>query len=324
MTKSKKVEIVAQALREYREEWELTNPRPERPRVSGLDFLQFWLFMPVAVIGPLVSAFRTAALLYDNSAFTDPWLRFGEAILGTVFFELAAIVYQFVRLRRIMQERGDDKIPAVGTRWIVIGLIATIGAVTTSNVVEVLFAALAKAGVVLPPVLSALAIGLFVGLGVPLTTVVAGETIGRFLLEFQAAKARIEREHNVALEEWEKRFVRSWNSQKGKRVAALKERLAAEDRQPQRPVQPDRPRPEYSAWRTKEERLEQIVGFVRDHDPRREGVALEEVFTAVWNGRSGSTSTKYADISELVEAGVLVGMNSGRRKKVALKPLTGF
>ena len=315
----KKVEIISLALREYREEWELTHPRPERGSISGMDFLQFWLFLPVAVIGPFVSAFRTAALLYDNSVFADQRLRVGEAVLGTAFFELAAIVYQFVRLRRIMRERGDDEIPTVGTRWIVIGLIATIGAVTTSNVVEVLFAALARAGVVLPPVLSALAIGLFVGLGVPLTTVVAGETIGRFLLEFQAAKTRIKLEHRAALEEWERRFVRSWNSQKSKRIIALRERLAEEQL-----VHPPRPRSEYSEWKTKEERMEQIVRFIRDNDPRREGVEYDDIFAAVWNGRGGSSSTKYADLSELVDAGALVRVGNGKRKRVTLRPLTGF
>lgn len=303
----REVEVYEFVLKEYRTEWELTNPMPESGRIHGMDFLQFYLFMPVAMIGPFVSAFRTAALLRDNSAFQTNVAAWVETIIGTVFFELAAIVYQFIRLRRLWQRSGKKDLPEVGMGWIIVGLIATVGAVTTSNVVEVMVAALLKAGVDVPAVLPALAIGLFVGLGVPLTTVVAGETIGRFLLEWQAAVTGIRDDYEAALAEWDARFNRSWSGQKTKRIAAFKDRLQ---------VEVARPRSEYSEWNARQERLDQIVRFVKENGPSQR----DEIFKVVWNSKEGALATKYKDLADLIEADSLVEENG----KLFIKPQTGF
>ena len=143
MTEAEKLEML---MGQYREEWDLVNPAPEAGKVHAGDFLQFYLFIPVAALGPIVSAFRTYALLKDHAVLTGKW-AVGEAIIGTLFFELAAIVYLMIRLRRL-QSKGE--MPEISLGWIGVGLFWTIGAVTVSNVVEVTVAALANASVIVP------------------------------------------------------------------------------------------------------------------------------------------------------------------------------
>lgn len=321
---SNKVEKIKEAMHMYRDEWDLTHPAPPKGKIRAMDFLQFYLFLPVALLGPFVSAFRTLALLAETAAFQQsPGLVFTEAILGTAFFELGAIVYQVIRLRRKSQEEGG--LPKVGTSWIVFGMIITIGAVTTSNFVEVLVAALEKADAnFIPSWFTALMIGVFIGPGVAACTVIAGEVVGRFLLEWQAASAEIVKAHKVEMEKWNESFLRSWRGRKGKEF--LEAYLHGEKEQFTQ-KEPERPRSEYSRWRTKDECLTQVVQYVKDHDPERGGVERKEIFDVVWNGRTDehSPSTKYAYITELIESGRLVEANgNGKRVTWAVEDLSGF
>lgn len=86
-----------------------------------------------------------------------------------------------------------------------------------------------------------------------------------------------------------------------------------------------KPRSEYSLWRDRdvEGRKREIIRYVRDHDPNREGVDVEkELWPAVWSGRIGSESTKYADITELIRDGVLEkvqGNGNGRRVRLSVR-----
>lgn len=307
-----KIEKIKEAMDAYREEWELTHPAPEKGKVPAMDFLQFFLFLPVALLGPLVSSFRTAALLAETAAFQGDALLVGiEALLGTVFFELGAVVYQVIRLRRKAQEEGG--IPKVGTNWIVFGMIITIGAVTTSNFVEVLIAALEKASAnFIPPAFTALLIGIFIGPGVAICSVIAGEVVGRFILEWQEANAKLVEAHEEALAKYEKGFVGSWNSKKGGKAF-----LAAWLRGDHQSVQTEavKPRSEYSHWpeRDQEARLQEIVRYVRDHGPG--WVEVADVWAAVWHGRAGGKSTKYDDITKLVDENILEVTNGGKNSR---------
>jgi len=245
----------------------------------------------VAALGPIVSAFRTYALLKEHAVLSGKWAGV-EAIIGTLFFELAAIVYLMVRLRRL-QAKGD--MPEISLGWIGIGLFWTIGAVTVSNVVEVSVAALEKAGVVVPAFIPAGLIGIFIGLGVPLCTIVAGETVGRFLLEIQREKQRIREEYKGALAQHEEKFIRSWRSQKGKWLK----------RDEEIPSQTRKPRSEFSQWTTRDKRLNMVLECVRQLDSGHKGISREQIFELVFNGHDVSNSTKYAAVDDLIADGQL-------------------
>lgn len=312
-----KIERIKEAMTAYRDEWDLTHPPPTKGKVPAMDFIQFYLFLPVALLGPLVSSFRTGALLVETAAFQgDALLVSIEALLGTVFFELGAIAYQVIRLRRKFQEEGG--MPKVGTSWIILGMIITIGAVTTSNFVEVLIAALEKANAnTIPPFFTALLIGVFIGPGVAVCSVIAGEVIGRFVLEWQEANAKVVGAYREALAKHEKSFVGSWNSKTGGKafLAAWLKKPTTES------VQTDGSRSEYSKWpdRDWESRQAEIVRYVRENDPERKGVEVTEIWEAVWNGRTGSDSTKYKDITDLISSGILEYVNGGGARRVRLK-----
>lgn len=86
---------------------------------------------------------------------------------------------------------------------------------------------------------------------------------------------------------------------------------------------PARSRSDYSHWpeRNAQARQEEIVRYVRDHDPRHEGVEVTDIWEAVWNSRKGSSSIKYADIQDLVTKGILEEVNgdsNGRRVRLKL------
>jgi hypothetical protein len=301
-----KIEKIQEAMEQYRLEWRLTNPPPRQRGIRKMDFLQFYLFLPVALLGPLVSAFRTAALLVETAAFQqNPLLVTVEALLGTAFFELGAIVYQVIRLRRKAQEEGQ--MPRIGTAWIIIGMIITIGAVTTSNFVEVLIAALEKTGTnPIPAAFTALLIGLFIGPGVAVCSVIAGEVVGRFLLELQNELTQITEEYKEAMEKWEKRFFNSWKSARGGKKF-LEEYLKGTK-------EPTQHRSEYSHWTTPHERDAEILRYVKDHDPDRQGLKQNGIIQAVWNGHHEvkSDSTKYKVLDDIAEEGRLEKVGNGR------------
>jgi len=195
--------------------------------------------------------------------------------------------------------------PRIGTAWIIIGMIITIGAVTTSNFVEVLIAALEKTGKnPIPAAFTALLIGLFIGPGVAVCSVIAGEVVGRFLLELQNELAQITEEYKEATREWEKKFFGSWKSARGGKKF-LEEYLKGTK-------EPTQPRSEYSHWTTPDERNDQIIKYVKDHDPDRQGlVSRKDIMDAVWNGRGGAQSRKYEIIAALIAAGKLEKFGNG-------------
>ena len=124
------------------------------------------------------------------------------------------------------------QLPQVRTEWIKLGLAIAIGAVATSNAVEIGIDALEQAGAAVPDWVPAIAIGVFIGLGVILITAISGEVVGRFVLEYQHADARLREEHRKEVEKWEERFANSWNSQK-RRLLRVSDRVSdTKDREP--------------------------------------------------------------------------------------------
>ena len=222
--------LYQETLEEYKQRWVLTNPKPKRRRPAAMDFIQFIMFVPIAIIGPFVSAFRTAALISDHTAFQQPAALFIESCLATFLFEWGVIAFQVQRLRR---EMGAKKqLPQVRTGWIKLGLAITIGAVATSNAVEIGIDALTQAGADIPGYVPAIAIGIFIGLGVILITAISGEVVGRFVLEYQHMDAKLREDHRKEVEKWEERFANSWNSRKGRLLGASDRVSDTEDRQP--------------------------------------------------------------------------------------------
>jgi len=311
-----RIKLIEEAMKEYRAEWELTNPKPERGEIQKMDFLQFGLFSPVAVIGPLVSAFRTYAILYENAVGGASFWGRTEARLGTLFFELGAIAYQVIRLRRKAQREG--KLPEVTDFWIWVGLVATVGAVTTSNLVKVAFSTLTTAGFEPYPWIAPGAISLFMGVGVPITSLVSGEIIGRAVIEIQAAIKKIQQDHEERVAAWNKSFVNSWNRRKGKDF--LEEYIAKATGVPIKPrmVKPKRvSAPKEESSKTPEERRKEIIQYCQEHDPEQRGLKRNQILRAVmpssYNPETRRwSSTAYKDIETLIEEDQLEPKNSRR------------
>jgi len=246
--------LYQETLEEYKQRWVLTNPKPKRRRPAAMDFIQFILFVPIAIIGPFVSAFRTAALISEHTAFQQPAALFIEACLATFLFEWGVIAFQVQRLRREMT--GKRQLPQVRTQWIKLGLAIAIGAVATSNAMEIGVDALAQAGVKVPGYVPAIAIGIFIGLGVILITAISGEVVGRFVLEYQHADGRLREEHEKEVEKWEERFVNSWNSRKG-RLLRMSDRVS--DTEDKKPRVSDRASAKIPPLSDKDSRIEWLV-----------------------------------------------------------------
>ena len=94
------------------------------------------------------------------------------------------------------------------------------------------------------------------------------------------------------------------------REAEEKRRLRNEERRERRKakkveVEIKEHRSDFSKWSSPAERRDAIVQCVHELDPGRKGVAREQVFESVFNGREESESTKYSDVSGLVKDGRL-------------------
>jgi hypothetical protein len=255
------IDLYQETLEEYKARWVLTNPKPKRRRPTAMDFIQFILFAPIVIIGPFVSAFRTAALISEHTAFQQPAALFIEACLATFLFEWGVIAFQVQRLRR---EMGSNKqLPQVKTGWIKLGLVITIGAVATSNAVEIGIDALTQAGAKVPGYVPAIAIGIFIGLGVILITAISGEVVGRFVLEYQHMDVRLREEHSTEVEKWEERFANSWNSQKGK---LLKVSDTLSDREDRKPRVSDRATDKIPLLSDKDSRIDWLVSQASDKE----------------------------------------------------------
>ena len=221
---------------EYKTEYSLATPAPKRKEYRARLPVQFWLFLPVAFLGPVVSGLRTATVFERASGTTGlaDWAPMAVAIMGTLVVELGVVGFQIERLRRLAE--GKRSLPPASERWIIVGLICAFGTALVSNLDVVFLDALASAEVSVPPWIEPLLVGLFLGAGVPVLALVAGEIVGRMIVEVQAANAREERHYRKDLQAWQASLKTSWDRVKKKRLAATTGWPVVSGKKPIRPV----------------------------------------------------------------------------------------
>lgn len=214
-----------QVFRQYEAEYKLTSPPPRRADYRVALPVQFWLFLPVALLGPVVSGLRTAAVFGRNAGTADlgAWSILMVSVLGTLVIELGVVGFQIERLRRLAE--GKKKLPAASIRWVWVGLICAFGTALVTNLDIVFLDALVKAGVDVPAWIEPLLVGLFLGAGVPILSLVAGEIVGRMIVEVQAqrqsARIKSDAQYEVEITKWRDGLKASWDRAKKKRLTGI-------------------------------------------------------------------------------------------------------
>lgn len=217
-----------QAFQQYKSEYSLTVPPPKRGDYKARLPVQFWLFLPVAFLGPVVSGLRTATVFERASGTTGlaEWAPLAVAIMGTLVVELGVVGFQIERLRRLAE--GRKTLPPASERWIIFGLVSAFGIALVANLDIVFLDALIEAGVDVPAWIEPFLVGLFLGAGVPFLALVAGEIVGRMIVEVQAANIKEGRRYQKALQSWRGGLKTSWDRVKKRRLAASGRPLATD------------------------------------------------------------------------------------------------
>lgn len=229
------------AFKQYEEEYQLTTPPPERKDYKAHYPAQFWIFLPVALLGPVVSGLRTATVFERSSgaAGLANWAPLAVAIMGTFVVELGVVGFQVERIRRMTE--GKRKLPPASNYWVMLGLVCAFGMALVANLDIVFLEALAKTEVQIPSWIEPTVVGFFLGAGVPLLALVAGEIIGRMIVEVQAENRRLGVKYGKDFQAWQVSLKASWDRVKRRRLAAIGQPVAASGKRAKKKAASEQP-----------------------------------------------------------------------------------